>query len=71
VGYFALVEGIIFIVILFLGLAYVWAKGDLDWILAWEDRSFAPGAPREHAPFPRTLEKGAGEEASEDGEEAA
>ena len=36
VGAFALVEGVLFIVILFLGLAYVWAKGDLDWVLAWE-----------------------------------
>src|SRR2546428_378456 len=34
IGRFALVEGILFIVILFLGLAYVWAKGDLDWVLA-------------------------------------
>ena len=31
IGVFVLVEGILFIVILFLGLAYVWAKGDLDW----------------------------------------
>lgn len=30
-----LVEGLIFIGILFLGLIYVWAKGDLDWIKAF------------------------------------
>ena len=72
VGYFALVEGVIFIAILFLGLAYVWAKGDLDWVLAWEDRSFKPGEPREHAPFPRTLEEEAGDdEKTPDGEAAA
>ena len=31
-GYFALAEGVIFTVVLFLGLIYVWAKGDLDWV---------------------------------------
>jgi|GEM_PF-224879 len=54
VGYFALVEGALFITILFLGLAYVWAKGDLDWVLAWSDRSFGPDetGPRRVAPVP-------------------
>ncbi len=28
----ALAEGLIFIFILFLGLVYVWAKGDIDWV---------------------------------------
>ena len=31
-GLFAFVEGLIFILILAVGLAYVWAKGDLQWI---------------------------------------
>ena len=31
-GVIALMEGLLFIAILFLGLVYVWAKGDLDWI---------------------------------------
>jgi NADH-quinone oxidoreductase subunit A len=31
-GGVALIEGVIFITILFLGLVYVWAKGDLDWV---------------------------------------
>ncbi len=31
-GWFALVEMFVFASILLLGLAYVWAKGDLDWI---------------------------------------
>lgn len=31
-GWFALVEIFVFAAILLLGLAYVWAKGDLDWI---------------------------------------
>ena len=31
-GMFAFIEGLIFILILGVGLAYVWAKGDLQWI---------------------------------------
>lgn len=31
-GPFAFIEGIIFIAILVVGLAYVWKKGDLDWV---------------------------------------
>lgn len=31
-GWFALTEAILFVVILVLGLAYVWAKGYLDWV---------------------------------------
>ncbi|HTY62577.1 MAG TPA: NADH-quinone oxidoreductase subunit A [Acidobacteriota bacterium] len=31
-GLFAFVEGLIFIGILVVGLAYVWKKGDLEWI---------------------------------------
>lgn len=31
-GLFALVELVLFVGILLLGLAYVWAKGDLEWI---------------------------------------
>ena len=31
-GPFAFIEGLIFIAILVVGLAYVWAKGDLAWI---------------------------------------
>ncbi len=30
-GWFAFIEMIVFVVILVVGLAYVWAKGDLDW----------------------------------------
>jgi NADH-quinone oxidoreductase subunit A len=37
-GLFAFVEGLIFIGILVLGLAYLWAKGDLEWVRA-EDRA--------------------------------
>jgi len=31
-GLFAFVEGLVFIAVLVLGLAYVWAKGDLEWV---------------------------------------
>ena len=31
-GTFAYVEGVIFITILFVGLAYAWKKGDLEWV---------------------------------------
>ncbi len=31
-GMFAFVEGLIFIAILVVGLAYLWAKGDLAWV---------------------------------------
>jgi NADH-quinone oxidoreductase subunit A len=41
-GAIALYEGLIFIVILFIGLVYVWAKGDLEWV-----KSFKAKPPRE------------------------
>ena len=37
-GVLAFVEGLVFIFILVVGLAYVWRKGDLEWVRA-EDRS--------------------------------
>jgi NADH-quinone oxidoreductase subunit A len=37
-GTLAFVEGLVFIGILAVGLAYVWSKGDLEWVRA-EDRS--------------------------------
>jgi NADH-quinone oxidoreductase subunit A len=33
-GAFAFIEGLIFIGILLVGLAYVWKKGDLEWVKA-------------------------------------
>lgn len=45
IGTFAFIEGVIFITILFLGLAYVWAKGDLDWILAFSASKYSPPEP--------------------------
>ena len=32
IGGVAFLEGLIFIAVLALGLAYVWRKGDLDWV---------------------------------------
>ncbi|RKU28422.1 NADH-quinone oxidoreductase subunit A [Candidatus Poribacteria bacterium] len=32
IGYIAFLEMLVFIAILLVGLAYVWAKGDLEWI---------------------------------------
>jgi NADH-quinone oxidoreductase subunit A len=31
-GWSAFIEGLVFIAILAIGLAYVWAKGDLHWV---------------------------------------
>jgi NADH-quinone oxidoreductase subunit A len=56
IGAFALVEGVLFIVILFLGLAYVWAKGDLDWVLAWTGVPYQPPAQRPKLNLPRVAE---------------
>jgi NADH-quinone oxidoreductase subunit A len=56
IGLFALVEGVIFMVILFLGLAYVWAKGDLDWVLAWKGTHYQPPAQRPSLVLPRIQE---------------
>jgi NADH-quinone oxidoreductase subunit A len=56
IGAFALVEGFLFILILFLGLAYVWAKGDLDWVLHWEAPGWQPPSERERLPLPKVKE---------------
>jgi NADH-quinone oxidoreductase subunit A len=42
-GTIAFIEGLIFIAILGVGLAYVWAKGDLQWVRP-EERHSAEGA---------------------------
>jgi NADH-quinone oxidoreductase subunit A len=38
-GMFAFWEMVIFIAVLVIGLAYVWAKGDLDWVKGLKHRS--------------------------------
>ena len=42
IGLFALVEGLMFVTILFLGLVYVWVKGDLDWVLTYTGQTWEP-----------------------------
>jgi len=48
---FAIVEGVTFITILFLGLVYVWAKGDLDWVLAYDGTEYTPTQQRNQVPL--------------------
>ena len=69
IGVFALVEGVIFIVILFLGLAYVWAKGDLDWVLHWNAPHYQPPEKRARIHLPSVADLSQEEEAAEDGED--
>ncbi len=61
IGAFAFVEGVIFIVILFLGLAYVWAKGDLNWVLSYSAPHYAPPEPtrKQHLPAIKAIERAA------------
>lgn len=56
IGAFALVEGVLFILILFLGLAYVWAKGDLDWVLTWSSPHYQPPEKRKKLYLPKVAE---------------
>ncbi len=49
IGLIALVEMFIFVGVLLIGLAYVWAKGDLDWV-----RSYRQPAEPDVAPTPLT-----------------
>jgi len=79
IGAFVLVEGVLFIVILFLGLAYVWAKGDLDWVLSYRASTYQPPDRRAKVSLPQVKEIEAAQEAQKaaqppitpDGEEAA
>lgn len=43
IGLFALVEGVLFVAILFLGLVYVWAKGDVDWVKSFQNKRRVQG----------------------------
>jgi len=71
IGAFALIEGVVFIGILFLGLAYVWAKGDLDWILTWNAPHYQPPdeRPRVHIPVIGELDAETEAEETADGED--
>ena len=63
IGGFVLIEGVLFIVILFLGLAYVWAKGDLDWVLSYRASSYQPPDQRPKVGLPPVKEMEAALEA--------
>ncbi len=76
IGGYAVVKGIIFVTILFLGLASVWIKGDLDWVLAYDGGDYVPTGERMTRPVPTVdeLEEAlapAKEDTDEDGEEEA
>lgn len=45
IGMFVIVEGLLFVAILMLGLIYVWAKGDLDWVLTYTGATYQPKFP--------------------------
>ena len=69
IGLYALIKGILFVIILFLGLASVWVKGDLDWVLAYDGEAYVPTSARRQAiPSVEELEAQL-EPASEDGED--
>jgi len=71
IGAFILLEGFLFIGILFLGLAYVWLKGDLDWVLHWDGSKYQPPEERRRNPLPLiSALKAAEEETDEDDAEA-
>ncbi|MFH1807609.1 MAG: NADH-quinone oxidoreductase subunit A [Pseudomonadota bacterium] len=47
----AMVELALFVLILLVGLAYVWRKGDLEWVKRlWDDRDIQAGAAERTAP---------------------
>jgi NADH-quinone oxidoreductase subunit A len=53
-GVFALVEIFSFVAVLLLGLAYVWVKGDLEWIRTMR-RDVGVAQPRTSRPVPSAL----------------
>jgi len=60
----ALFEGLVFVGILFLGLIYVWAKGDIDWVKSLagnRDVRRDPGIPPSFEPEEVTAARGAPE----------
>lgn len=50
----AFVEMLIFVAILLVGLAYVWAKGDLEWVKTVRKPESTPAVPGAIPPEPRT-----------------
>ena len=71
IGVFAFVEGVIFITILFLGLAYVWAKGDLNWVISYSAGRYQPPEPTPKHLLPSILTLKAEADAAPADDEAA
>jgi len=61
IGAYALWKGVLFVTILFLGLAAVWVKGDLDWVMTYEGPEYVPTAERVRLQAP-TMDDLAGSE---------
>lgn len=61
-GWFALVEIIMFIGILLIGLAYVWMKGDLEWIRTLRSDRRGPQDVRSDGSHPNALPETAPQE---------
>lgn len=55
IGIFALIEGVVFLAILAMGLVYVWAKGDLDWVMSYDATPYQPTG-RQSAMLPKVAE---------------
>ncbi len=64
IGLFGLVEGVLFVAILFLGLVYVWAKGDLEWVLSYSGARWRPPEPDRRV-HPATASKNEAERGAE------
>jgi NADH-quinone oxidoreductase subunit A len=71
IGAFVLLEGFLFILILFLGLAYVWAKGDLDWVMSYSGSAYQPPERRARIVLPKVTEIVAAREAAAEAEKEA
>lgn len=72
IGLYALVKGVLFVVILFLGLASVWVKGDLDWVLTYMGEQYVPTAQKRQAiPSVEEIEARSAPADEEAGDEAA
>ena len=56
IGWYAVIKGVIFVTILFLGLASVWSKGDLDWVLSYQGNPYTPTSRREGGVIPPVAE---------------
>jgi NADH-quinone oxidoreductase subunit A len=49
-SFFVFFEALVFLAVLGVGLVYVWAKGDLDWVKASESQVVEPAAPEGASP---------------------